>query len=131
VNPRAIVPSQYGWPPGLVAGGVAGGAAASAPYTNTLIFDDVLADQFIFSGPSQTAAPSPLGSVPSSARITPYTRGLVPRPDPKNGPPILAIVGVPLNSASLGGVGASWSTQLNQRTVAQVNVLERARYLLP
>ena len=89
-QPTQIVPSQYGWPPTV---GASWGVTQS-PWTNTFVIDDVLGDQFIYAGQSQTFAPSPVGSVPSSARITPYTRGLIPQPDPKGGLPVIAILGV-------------------------------------
>lgn len=133
LNPTGIQASQYGYPPEQ-----AGPGAPSSPYTNTFILDDVLGDQFVYSGQSQTFAPSPSGSVPSSSRITSFTRGLVPRPDPKNGLPILAILGVGQSfspSASVTQkdftVGGSWPNPQNQRSMAQVNVVERARWVLP
>jgi hypothetical protein len=80
--------------------------------------------------------------VPSSARITPFTRGLVPRQDPNNGMAILAILGVPLPvdapnccTQLLGQVlsfpGASQPAPDDQRTMAQIALLERRRYLPP
>lgn len=140
-NPRQIAPSQYGYPAAVVSA-VVGGALASGPYTNTLLLDDMIGDQFIFTGASQSSAPSPIGSIPSAARITQYTRGLLPRPDPKNGLPIIAILAAAANAANPTGVanpfgstttisGASWANPQNLRTMAQVNVLERARYVLP
>ena len=136
--------STYGVPSAWAGGG--GGSdpnLPAAPYTNTLLMDDVLNDQLIYSGASQTSAPSPLGSVPSSARITHLTRGLIPRPDPKNGTPIIAILGVAQNVASplpfvtalpqianANAPGASWTNAQNLPSYAQVNVLERSRYLL-
>jgi hypothetical protein len=71
-----------------------------------------------------------------------YTRGLVPTPDPKNGLPIIAIMGVAQpTSPSAGGVdigyanwsvsGASWANPQNVRSMAQVNVLERTRFEFP
>ncbi len=126
LNPQQVQPSQYGWP--------GSGQFSIGAYTNTLLLDDTLADQFIYAGQSQTFAPSPIGSVPSSARMTPFTRGLVPRPDPKNAAPIIAIFGIGQNQASpYSGytVGASWTNPQNLRSLAQMNVVERTRYVLP
>jgi len=134
INPGQIYGSTYGWPLGVASGA----PLASAPYTNTFVLDDVLGNQFMYAGPSQLSAPSPIGAIPSSSQITQYARGLVPRPDPQRGLPILAILGVaqPM-TASVIGVGggpipgASWLNAQNLRTMAQVNILERARYVLP
>ena len=136
-NPSFVQPSQYGYPLGISS--LLTNGLPSAPYTNTFLIDSVVDDQFLYWGQSQTFAPSPLGSVPSSVRVTPYSRGLAPAPDPKNGLPIIAILGVnPGVSPSSGGVdftgagwsvsGASWANPQNLRTMAQVNVLERTRY---
>ena len=111
-----------------------------APFSNTCLLDDILGDQFVYWGASQTFAPSPIGSVPSAGRVTQFSRGLVPRPDPKNGLPIIAILGVAQNNnpnfpyVSIGGVGetvtgASWLSPQNLPSLAQVNVLERVRYV--
>ena len=139
LNPPAIQGSQYGYPVGAV--GAVGGIA-SAPYTNTLLIDDVLGDQFIYGGQSQTFAPSPIGMAASSARMTQFTRGLVPAPDPKNGLPIIAVLGVGqttspsmsipnnIGTFSNGPVGASWSNPQNVAPLAQVSILERTRYVL-
>lgn len=131
LNPTGLTPSSYGWP--------VSAAAFPVPYTNTLILDDVLGDQFIYNNPSQTSAPPPTGEAGHGARVTPFSRGLLPLPDPKNGIPIIAIVGVAQNSvASLppgnGGLygalpGASWNSPQNLRTMAQISVLERTRYM--
>lgn len=98
--------------------GAAGGPAVPRP---AVLADDLLGDQFAFTG-SATTAPTPIGSVPSSLRITQYTRGLIPRPDPKNGLPVLAIL-----SAGIPGQ----TNPQNQPVSALVNVLERARYVMP
>jgi hypothetical protein len=145
LNPTAIQASQYGWP-GNVEQPISVGARSS-----TLLLDDVLGDQFMygparsaFQFPAQTFAPSPIGMAASSGRITvtPDTRGLVPRPDPRNGIPIIAFVGVgqtsnpgttisvPSPIAVAVPVG-SWVNPQNLRTMAQVNVLERSTYVLP
>jgi len=108
---------SYGAPPGYSTG------AASAPFTNTFLIDDTLPDQFLYQTSNTAYAPSPAGMAASSARITQYTRGIVPRPDPSRGIPILAVLSV----AQLG----SLSNPQNLQTMAQVNVLERARYTLP
>lgn len=90
MNPTQIIPSQYGYPINLASAWGAGGAA----WTNTLLLDDVVGDQYLYLGTSQSAAPSPLGSTGSATSISAYARGLMPRPDPKNGVPIIAILGV-------------------------------------
>jgi hypothetical protein len=140
LNPQNISPSQYGWPAGLIGANPSQGIA-SAPYTNTLLLDDTAADQFIYAGASLAGAPSPLGSIPSAAAITQFTRGLVPEPDPKNGIPIIAILGLAQNGVQGGsGVGAlgsfqipgaSWTVPLNQAVSAQVALRARTRYILP
>lgn len=136
LNPTQVIASQYGWPAAAPAGNQV------APFSNTLLLDDIVGDQFIYWGASQSSAPSPLGSVPSAAPVTAYSRGLVPRPDPKNGLPIIAVLGVGQQSwpgQFVGGEGgesfftpsASWANPQNLRTMVQVDVLERTRYVLP
>ncbi len=136
MNPAGIAPSQFGYP--SITGAQYG--VQWTAYTNTLLLDDTLGDQFIYSGPSQTFAPSPLGMAASSSRVTQYTRGLVPRPDPKNGLPIIAILGLgqsfqpPVTIVSFNSTNSFGSEYIanpqNLRTLAQVNVIERARYIL-
>lgn len=141
-NPTAVAASQYGYPPALsLAAGI-----PSAPYTNAFVIDDFLTgDQFLYAGQTQVGfAPSPAGSIPSAARITSFGRGLVPRPQPYNGVPIIAILGVAQNSTpstlipAYGGastqaaaIGGAWLNPQNLRTMAQINVIERSRYVLP
>lgn len=134
LNPVAVSASTYGYPPGMST------AAPAGYWSNTILLDDTLGDQFVYAGGSQTAAPSPTGMAASAQRMTTFSRGVVPRADPKNGPPIIAIVGVPQNSTPTSlyqGLlahytpAASWTNNQNLRTVAQVNVLERVRYVLP
>lgn len=93
------------------------GGSALVTLGNLIYIDDTLGDQFadVFNA---TSAPSQWNE---PVRITQYTRGLVPRPDPKYGVPILALLGV-------GASGLSWPFPLMS---AQVNVLERVRYQLP
>lgn len=90
------------------------------PAFNVLLLDDTLNDQFAYTRGNMTFAPSPTGMTASSTRITQYTRGLVQRPDPKNGMPIIAILGV---------AGGGSPAAQNLPTFAQVNVLERTRYI--
>jgi hypothetical protein len=134
LNPRAINASQYGLPSPLAQPLVYSGFGG-APYSNTLLLDDVLGDQFLYMGASQRFAPSPIGGGASAARITAYTRGLMPRPDPKGGLPILAFLGVGQMSTPTAPFlqvnAASWTDQQNQLQMVQVNVLERSRYVLP
>lgn len=98
--------------------GAAGGPAVPRP---AVLADDVLGDQFAYTA-SATTAPTPIGSVPSSVRITQYTRGLIPRPDPKDGLPIIAIL-----SAGIPGQ----TNPQNQPVSALVNAVERTRWMLP
>lgn len=130
VNPSSIIPSQYGGPVGIYTGQV---LVSQGVYTNTILVDDAVGDQFLYTGASQQSAPSPIAAVRSAELITPYSRGLVPRPDPKNGLPILAILGVGQNGvpSTAFSASAAWPNPQNQRTMAQVNVLERTRYVLP
>lgn len=98
-------------------------AIANAPAAdNTFLFDDTLAEQFVeVSSSGHPASPAGLrGWNVGLTRITPYTRGLVPKPDPKNGIPIIAILQAGASSLNPG--------VLSQ---AQVAVLERARYIMP
>ena len=133
--------SAYGYPPAMEA---LNSYPIFSPYSNTILLDDVLTDQFVYwpAGTSQTFAPSPIGMVASSGRVTQFTRGIVPKPDPKTGLPIIAILGVaqqytPSVQAAIGGgetatlPAASWTSQQTQATYAQVNILERTRYILP
>ena len=104
-------------------------------HQNAILCDDVLGDQFIYGAGgffSVGFAPSPIGMAASSTRITPETRGLVPQPDPKNGLPCIAILGVGnwcIASSAYLGAAASTSNAQNQPVNAQVNVLERFRYV--
>ena len=59
--------------------------------------------------------------------MTQFSRGLVPRPDPKNGLPIIAIMGIGGQNASPGLM----TNSVDQRLSAQITVLERTRYVLP
>lgn len=117
-----MLPDNATWfvPPGVypVGPGAAGGPAVPRP---AVLADDLLGDQFAYTA-SATTAPTPIGSIPSSVRITQYTRGLVPRPDPKNGLPIVAIL-----SAGIPGQ----TNPQNRPVSALVNTLERVRYVLP
>ncbi len=87
---------------------------------NGFVLDDVVGDQFTI-GP-QSAAPSPTPLPSSSIRVTPFSRGLIPAPDPKNGLPIFAVISV--------APGVSPNPQTS-RLSAQLAVLERTRYVLP
>ena len=71
LNPANIAPSVYGYPLGLFV------TTGHAPYTNRLLLDDTLADQFICYGPSQFVAPSPAGLSASAVRISQFSRGLI------------------------------------------------------
>lgn len=81
------------------------------------VLDDTLGEQFTL---TTTTAPSATGAAQQGQRITQYSRGLVPQPDPKNGLPIIAAV----------SVAAPQSFNQNLLT-AQVSVLERTKYVLP
>lgn len=138
LNPQQITGSQYGLAPG-------GGAVGGGIYTSMFLLDDIAGEQYLYSGgaagPSQTNAPSPALMPPGCDTITPFSRGLPPRPDPKNGVPIIAILGVGQNAIPsqnivqttwLAGVpGASWANSQQLKTSAQVTVLERARFVMP
>jgi hypothetical protein len=142
LSPQQLQPSQLGWPNAIAQ------FVATTNYTNTFLLDDVLGDQFMYYGQSQTSAPPPLagagqqgGTLMQSNRITQYTRGLVPTPDPKNGLPTIAILGLAQNFTPSGTYvsitgtqpvpGASWANPQNLHTFGQVNVLERTRFELP
>lgn len=110
-------------------------STAIAKYTNEIYLDDYLADdQLLVAGNTASQAPSPpVISSTAASRLTPYSRGLVPRPDPKDGLPILAVLGVgqySVASTSVGG-SATWANPLNVLGTAQVAVVERTRYVLP
>ena len=129
-NPNTLTPSQYGMP-----GPIGGGNFYYTPaaYSNQLLLDDISGDQFVIAGQSQMALSGNL-VIPSQSRITQYSRGLVPRPDPHDGLPIIALLGVGqynFAGSDLYGAGASWVNPQNLRTMAQVNVLERTTYVLP
>lgn len=109
-----LLPDNATWFAGPSAGAY---AAAWNPGQGNLIIDDTLGDQFTFSaGP----AASPVG-LTGLTRITQWSRGLVPRPDPRDGIPYLAIVAIP-------GSGLANPFPL---LTAQVMVQERTRYILP
>lgn len=113
-----------------------GGMTTQAAFSNTVLIDDYLSQQFLFANSASSYVPSAAGIEPQSTPITAYTRGLVPRPEPSRGLPILAIFAVGQNSTpSQGGsyqqAGASWTNQQNLATYAQINVIERTRYVLP
>jgi hypothetical protein len=141
MNPLAIQASQYGFAPVIAqnSNGLAFGV-----YTNLVVVDDfVTQDQYLVNSLGVSYAPSVAGLAASGSRITPYTRGLIPRPQPYNGLPVIAILGmgqtsVPSQTITIPGIvgnaiqaGASWANPQNQRTMAQVNVVDRTRYVLP
>jgi hypothetical protein len=100
----------------------AGASAFANPNTqgiggNVIYVDDILQDQFIDVF-SLASAPRPWNE---PIRVTPWTRGLVPRPDPKNGVPILALLAV-------GASGMAWPYPPMS---AVVEALPRTRYVLP
>lgn len=139
-NPNNIAASQYGVPQ-YTASNVAGAAGFPfGAYGNTILVDDTVPDQFIYVNASSLGfAPSPANMTPSSMRITPYTRGVFPRPEPFRGIPPLAIFGVnqavnatynPLLAFPVQ-TGGSWANPQNLPAYVQINVLERARYILP
>ena len=106
MNPTRILPAQYGYPPNLAS---PWGAPPGA-WSNTILVDDTLGDQFLYYGQAQAFAPSPIGAVPSCTRMTQFTRGLVPRPDPKTGLPIIAILGVGQPADAAIGAPISFAT---------------------
>lgn len=138
LNPTAIQASQYGFPiPVAAAGGFPG--VARNGWSNTFFIDDTLPDQFMYGGTSRLP---PALAIASASRITQYSRGIIPRPDPARGAPILAILGV--GQAFSGGASfadlygaphatatTSWANPQNVPAYAQVSVVERARYVLP
>ncbi len=137
LNPQQINGTTYGWPLIISAGGA--GLFASSNYSNTLLIDDTLPDQFVYAGQSITTfTPSPAVMNASSARITQFSRGVVPRPDPFRSIPILAFMGVGVGRISstsylnptMGIGNGQWLNPQNLPQYAQINVLERARYIL-
>ena len=94
---------------------------------NCLLLDDVAGDQFAYQGYNEAGAPAAATIAQNAIRMTQFSRGLVPRPDPKNGLPIIAIMGIGGQNASPGLM----TNSINQRLSAQVTVLERTRYVLP
>lgn len=143
LQPAAISPSQYGWAPFFRGAGVPVGY-----YSNTILIDDTLPDQFIYAANTVGFTPSPAGMGASVGRITQYTRGIVPRSDPARGLPIIAFIGVNQQSvptSTVLGVGnplglgqtsifgaRAWPNPAGVLpTFAQISVVERARYVLP
>jgi hypothetical protein len=99
----------------------------------SLVIDDVVGDQFIgaaITAASRQAPSFAAAQVAAYYRITQATRGLIPRPDPKNGIPIIAILGVGAGNVGATGYGATTNPQ-NQVQSVQVQILERTRYVLP
>lgn len=130
-NPQNLNPSSYGG--AVVPAGASGVLLTAMPMSNTLILDDFVGDQFIYSA-SQPAAPAFTALNQTYGRITQYTRGLVPKPNPATGFPIVAVmsVGMPF-VGSIPGIsttGASWANPQNQLLSAELNVVERTRYIL-
>lgn len=98
------------------------GIIAATP-TNMVLIDDQRGDQFYVgdgSGPYAANAASPIGIDSKATKITPASRGLVPQPDPRDGAPIIAILGVGAN-----GTYPQWSIS------AQLQIVERCRYVFP
>ena len=93
---------------------------------NTLVLDDVAGEQYAYGGYNQSNAPSVATALQNVIRMTQYSRGLVPQPDPKNGLPILAIMSVGIGAPL--PLGAS-PNSVNQRLSVQVTALERYRYV--
>jgi hypothetical protein len=90
--------------------------------------DDVTGHHYLLPYTSTNTAPSPAQAA-GTFEVTAFSRGLVPRPDPKNGVPVIAILAV--GQASSGAIGIGASNPQVRRLTAQVNVLERARYVMP
>ena len=96
-----------------------------------ITIDDVAGEQFL-SQAGGSLPPAPHGAGTNDfPRITQYTRGLVPTPDPKNGMPIIAFLGVgQYNTPStIFSASSAWANSQNLPAYAQVNVLERFRYV--
>jgi hypothetical protein len=118
--------------PGLIAASDVGNLAGTVG--NGVAIDDWVGDQFLIGGGSfigYVPPPAQIGTLNSGIRITQYTRGLVPQPDPRNGFPIIAIVAVGQQYVQANGQGASaaWANPQNLPLYAQVSVLERYRYV--
>lgn len=96
------------------------------PGDNVILVDDTRGDQWLF--PANTMPPAPPGNLAQygvdGARVTQYSRGLIPRPDPKAGLPTLALLAV---RQAIPGT----TNPMNYPTYAQLNVQERTRYILP
>ena len=92
-------------------------------FNNVIYLDDIVGDQFVYNI-ANIAAPSPSTQLSTGlrARISQYSRGTVPKPDPKNGLPIMSVIALPQTPSSIGVAAL---------TSAQVGILERARYILP
>jgi hypothetical protein len=98
----------------------------SANAENLIVIDDRLGDQS-FTSTNGAPAFNPIGALSPANRLTPISRGLVPRPDPRNGLPILAFVAV---GATPNAGGGALLPPYPQGT-ANVYVQERTRYVLP
>lgn len=146
LNPQFIQGQQYGWP-SAVTPLLSQGFLQAGFYSNTFYIDDTLPDQFVYAPLGASSyTPSVAGMVASSARVTQFSRGLIPRPDPSKGLPILAILGVAQQSTPTSfyeGAAAGnltnipaiygsmyWQNPQNVRQLAQVSIVERARYVL-
>ena len=93
---------------------------------NCILLDDVTGDQFAYSGANQAYAPSPVNFMNfGSIRMTQFSRGLVPTPDPKNGLPCIAIMSISGQNASPN----AFINTINQQISAQMFVQERFRYV--
>jgi hypothetical protein len=127
----AMVPDNTSWflSPGFAA---ASQYATNLLSSNTFVIDDTFGEQYMYFQPTMTQAPSPLGTNQLGTRVTQYSRGLVPQPDPRNGLPILSLlaVGQAYAPSVVWQAGASWANPQNLQITAQVGVLERTRYVL-
>ncbi len=149
MSPQQVNPFVYGFAPQFAIQN----SFPSGYYSNTLLIDDTLPDQFAYAGTTKGFTPSPAVMGGSVGRITQYSRGVIPRPDPAYGVPILAFRGVgqqsiPTTAASVANddvpgvakaqagvqvfavASAAWPNPQALPAYAQVDVVERARYVL-
>lgn len=128
VTALITLPENGTWFMSAVGTGLAASTVQTYAAQSALMVDDTGGGQYLGAYTGIISwAPGVVPTVASALTgaelaITPYSRGLIPRPDPANGAPVIAMLYIP-------GPGAG--TPISQLLGMRVNALERALYIFP